>query len=365
MLAPDPNDAIARLTDAYADIVGIDNFALSCQSIQIVPIPDEPDWLPPVAGEFKRLDAAADVWQLDRAQVWAPVILAFQNYSAVFSAFAGLAKPQANDAHMWIELLTQTLLPQVAKSLATTQAAERELQGMMQAFNSVLPQMDASIEAGWNALASEEQQMLALTEELGELVSAVQALGSKITSDAIGSDTGIAQSAVSMLYSAGAAGAAATVPVLGLVVAVLSIGKSFYTLIEDDQQLISQMNKINALKLQLSGEALGLALTKSTLQTLYSIQAQYLGLRDALPLLVDLWANQQSKLQDAVAALRAGASPDAYLDLATLPTALAAWQTIDTFVAHFSKTDFTVGAPVTIDIGKAQIRPTFPSLARA
>lgn len=366
MLAPDPKDAIGRLTDTYQGIVGIDNFALTCQSIAIVPIADEPDWLPPVAVEFDQLGDAANAWQLDRAQIWAPVILAFQNYSAVFAGVADLGSPgKSNNATLWIEVLSQTLLPEVGKSLAMTQAADRQLQARMQAFSDVLPQLEASIAAGWNALANEERQMLELTEQLGELVSSVQALGSKITSDAISSDTGIAQSAVSMLYTAGADGVAASVPVLGLVVAVLSIGKSFYDLIEDDKQLITLMNRINAIKVQLSGQALGLALTKSTLQTLYSVEAQYLALRDTLPLLVDLWANQQTKVQDAIEALKAGAQPDRYLDLVALPKAQLAWQTVDTFVAHLSKTDVTVGEPVTIDIGKAEIRPTFPTLARA
>lgn len=366
MLSPDVPDAIDKLTDAYAGIVGIDNFALSCESIQIVPIPDQPDWLPAVADEIKQLDAAADAWQQERGEIWAPVILAFQDYFSVFSGVTKTLDPsKTNDADFWIKVLGETLLPQVNKSLAATQGAEKELKQRMSAFSVVLPQMDKSIAEGWNALASEEQQMLQLTEQLGELVNTVQGLGSKLTSDAIASDKGIAQSAVSMLYAAGAAGAQASIPIVGLVVAVITIGKSFYDLIEDDNQLIATMNQINAIKAQLSGEALGLALTKSTLQTLYSVEEQYLSLRDALPGLIDLWVTQQSKIEDAIDALQAGAQPDQYLDLKTLPKALVAWQSINTFVAQISKTDITVGEPVTIDITQAEIRPTFPTFARA
>ena len=365
MLSPDVADTLGKLTDAYSGILWIDNFAMSCQSIQIVPIPDEPAWLPLVSAEFKQLDTAADAWQQDRGDVWAPVLLAFENYFAIFSGVAKLLDPaKTDDADFWITTLSGTLLPEVNRSLAATRAADQELDTRMAAFSAVLPAMDKSIEAGWTALSSEEQKMLELTEKLGALGQTVLSLGSKLTSDVIATDKGVAQSAVTMLYTAGAAGAEAAVPVVGLVVAVVTIGKSFYDMVEDDQQLIDTMNQINTIKADLSVQALGLALTKSTLQTLYKVEEQYLALRDALPGLVDLWTNQQSKIQDAIDALQAGAQPNQYLDLKTLRTALVAWQQIDDFVGQISKIDTTVGEPVTIDVAKAEIRPTIASLPR-
>jgi hypothetical protein len=365
MFSPDVADTRDKLTDAYAGILGIDHFALSCESIQIVPIPDEPDWLPAVSAEFAQLDTAADAWQSDRGKIWAPVLLAFQNFFASFSGVAKMLDPaKTNNADFWITILGQTLLPAANASLAATQGAEKELATRMSAFSAVLPKMDQSIAEGWTALAGEEQQMLKLTEQLGELVQSVQSLGTKLDSDAIATGKGVAQSAVSLLYTAGAAGAEAAVPVVGLVVAVLTIGKSFYDMVEDDQELIADMDKINALKAELSDEALGLALTKSTLQTLYSVEEQYLALRDAIPLLVDLWTTQQTKIQDAIDALQAGAQPDQYLDIKTLPKALVDWQSVNDFVTQILKIDITVGEPVTIDIAKSEVRPTLATLPR-
>ncbi len=364
MLAPDVNDTQDKLTDAYSNIVGMDGFALSCDSISIATLPDEPSWLPAVAVEVQQLDAAADAWQLQRASVWAPVILAFEDYYAMFSGVAGLSPTTNNDAGFWIKLLGETLLPQVNQSLAATQASDQLLKQCMNAFSVVLPAMNASIAQGWDALADEEQQMLQLTEQLGELVESVQALGATLTSDGIASDKAIAQSAVSLLYEVGSAGLEATLPVAGVAMAVISIGQSFYSLIADDNQLISDMNQINATKEQLSEDALGVALTKSTLQTLYRLEGQFLVLRDALPALVDLWVTQQAKTQDAIDALQAGAQPDQYLDLLTLPQALAAWTSINTFVTQLAKTDIGVGEPVTIDIAAATVRPTFPDFLR-
>lgn len=359
MLAPDVNDTLDKLTDAYSNIVGLDSFALSCESIRIAQIPDEPAWLTAVTAEVRQLDAAADAWQQDRAAVWAPVILAFQDYYAIFTGVATQSPATNNSSTFWIKLLAETLLPQVNKSLAATQAANTELEERMKAFSAVLPEMNQSIAQGWSALGDEEEQMLQLTEQLGELVDSVEALGSKMTSDDIAVGKGIAQSSVSLLYAAASAGAEAALPIAGVAMAVISIGTSFYTLIADDNQLITTMNQINATKAQLSNDALGVALTKSTLQTLYRIEGQYLVLRDALPALVDLWVTQQAKTQDAIDALQAGAQPDQYLDLLTLPQALAAWTSINTFVTQLSETDLGVGEPVTIDIAQAEIRPTF------
>lgn len=365
MLSPSVPDSLEKLTDAYSGILALDNFALTCNSIQIVPLPKPPEWLPAVSTEIQQLDAAADAWQQDRSAVWTPVILAFQHFIASFSGVATMLDPKTrNDPEFWIDVLGQTLLPEVGRSLAATQAAEQELKVRMDQFSAVLPQMDKSIQAGWSALASEEQQMLALTEKLGELNQTVTALGSKLSSDAIATGKGVAQSAVTMLYTAGAAGAAASVPIVGLVVAVLTIGKSFYDMIEDDNQLIATMDQINATKAELSDDALGVALTKSTLQTLYSVEMQYLALRDAIPGLVDLWTNQQTRVEDAIEAIKAGAQPDQYLDLKTLPKALVDWQAISTFVGQMSTMDVMVGEPVTIDIANAEVRPTFPALAR-
>lgn len=364
MLAPDINTTQDKLTAAYSSILAVDSFAVTTQSIQIVKLPDEPDWLPDVREEIAELDDAADSWQLDRANIWSPVILAFKNYFSIFSAVATTLNPQTHQsAEFWIDMLSKTLLPAVNDSLNATEVSEKELQNRMQAFSVVLPQIDQSIAQGWTALANEEKAMLKLTQQLGALQANVEALGSKLNTDSIASGKTVAQSAVTMLYAAGAAGAEAAVPILGLVVAVLSIGKTFYDLISDDDQLISLMNQINAITAELTSDAVGMALTKSTLQTLYSVELQYVALRDALPALVDLWINEKTKIEDTIDALKAGAAPDQYIGILTLPQALTAWQTINTFVDQITTMDITVGEPVTLDIAKAEIRPTFATLS--
>ena len=359
MLAPVVNDAMDKLTDAYSGIAAIDNFSISCQSIAIAKLTQDPDWLPPVRVEIAMLNQDAGAWQLARPAIWAPVLASFVNYFSTMSGVADAYDPKGNnETAVWIKLLQDTLLPAVSNCLKTCQAADLALRTKTSSFSAVLPQLDKSIQAGWDALGSEEQEMLKLAEQLGGLFQTVQSLGATLDSDIISSGKDYTQTAVTMLYEAAAAGEAAEIPIVGIVVAVFTIGKSFYDIIKDDDELIAAMDQINKVKAALSDEALAVALTKSTLQTLYSLEAQYLALRDAIPELIDLWTTEQSKVEDAINALQAGANPNQYLDLLTLPIALADWTSINDFVGKVINLDATVGQPVTIDIGKAEIRPT-------
>ncbi|NIE78450.1 hypothetical protein F3J45_28905 [Pantoea sp. Ap-967] len=273
MLVCDPQDVIARLTDAYADIVALDNFALSCQGIKVGRLAEEPAWFTQVAIEFRRLDAAADVWQLDRPLVWLPVLQAFREYATTFTASAWLVAPEvANDGRLWADLLKQRLLPKIARSLAATRAADKELKGMIRAFGSPQPQMRTAIAAGLQALASEPQQTLKPSTRQAHLTRAVAAMG--------------------------------------------------------------------------------------------GIQAHYLTLRDALPRLVEVWEAQQASLDQALAALTAGAQPSDCPGLTSLPGALAAWQVIDAFVAHLAQHDASNASAPLIDLSSGDLSPICPSLTR-
>jgi hypothetical protein len=359
MLAPDVNDTFQKLTSAYSGILAIDNFSSASQSIQIVQLPKDPDWLPPVREEISELTTASDAWQMARPQIWSGTLLAFVNYIHTFSGFASTVKAsKPTTAAEWIALLQQTLLPAVGAALAATQSAERQVADKLTPFSGVLPLMDKSIQAGWDALAGEEQDMLKLTEQLGELNQTVQNLGVQLDSSIISSGKSYISTTVTMLYTAAAAGEAATVPVLGLAVAVFTTAKSFYDLVKNDDDLIAALHQINQVKAELSDDALGVALTKSTLQTLYSLEEEYLAAKDALPGLIDLWTAQQTSIQDTINALQAGANPDQYFDLLTVPIAQTSWQQINGFLQNLMNIDVTVGEPVTIDIAKAEVYPT-------
>ncbi len=355
MLAPSINTTMNRLTDGYTSIQSLDGFSATVSNLAVVKLDPDPDWLPAVRDELGTLRTDAGNWFDVRSDIWAPVLVNFYNYSSTFQGFVSAAGRSQPDAAQWLEMLEQALLPDLDKCVASARTSASDIEKARAAFSAVLPAIDKSIQEGWSALGSEEQDMLKLAEEIGNLNAIAQSFSAKLTSDAISGGKSYVQSTISLMYAAVAAGTAATIPILGIASAVFSIGKSFYDLIADNQQLIDTMERIAQLQQQLSADAVRLALTKATLQVLYQLEETYLASQDALPALVDLWVLEQTKVQDAINALRAGADPSMYFDLLTLKPAQTNWIEITNFVSQLQKIDVQVGAPVVLDMAHAKI----------
>jgi hypothetical protein len=359
MLAPSIDGAKNDLTQAYQSILSLDGFATTTSDLQIVKLPKDPDWLPPVRTELDQLHAAANEWTIARPDIWSPVLVAFIDYITTFRSFAATAKNGGfTTTQEWIDGLEKLLLPELQSNLSKSKAIHADLETKRSHFSAVLPQIDKSIQQGWSELGKEEKEMMQLASEIGGLQQLASSYGAKLTSDALSGGKSYVSSAVSLLYAAGAAGAEASIPILGIVTTVFAIGKSFYDIIEDNEKLIKTMTRIAALQQELSADAQGLALTKGTLQVLYNLEKNYLASSDAMPLIIDLWSAEETKVQDAINALKAGAKPDHYLDLLTLQIADTNWEEIIDFVTRITQSDIQIGQPVTLDIGKATIEPT-------
>lgn len=309
MFAPSINTTMNRLTDGYTSIQSLDGFSATVNNLAVVKLDPDPDWLPPVRVELGTLRTDAGKWFDVRSDIWAPVLVNFYNYTSIFEAFVSTASKTKLSSAKWQQLLNDALLPELDQCVTSARTSVSQMESARAAFSAVLPMIDKSIQQGWSAMGSEEQDMLKLSEEIGNLHAIAQSYSAKLTSDVISGGKSYVQSTISLIYAAVAAGAAATIPILGIASAVFAIGKSFYDIIEDNQQLIDTMNRIAELQQQLSADAVRLALTKATLQVLYQLEETYLASKDALPALVDLWELEQTKVQDAINALAAGLTP--------------------------------------------------------
>lgn len=358
MLSPLLNDAITRLTNSYATIESLNNFSQSATRLVVVKLPDEPNWLPPVRFEFSELSAAGTGWIDVSPTAAVPLFSTVVNYVPQFLAVANTAKNAGGNlsAEEWIKLL-QTLVGPLQNNLADLGSAKDKVERALANIAAIMPALDKSIGAGWAELGDEEQLAVQLAEALGGLVDKVTSLGAKLDADAVSSGQSMLKTTVSMMYSAVSAGVEASIPVLGIAAAVFSIGKSFYDIIKDNQDLIDAMNKINALQAQLTANAVQIALTKSTLQTLYKLEAMYLAVDDAIPALIDMWQAELTKVQDAINALNAHAQPDRYLDLETIQIAATNWQGLADYEAKLENAISTLGGVVTINIGQSSITP--------
>jgi hypothetical protein len=357
MFAPTFSDASTRLTDSYATAQSLTGFANTVNAIAILNLPDEPDWLGPVRTEVVALQKTASSWVVASPGVVSPLLLAFIDYAPQFLALAKTVgtDPATFSKAQWLDLLG-TLKTSVAGSITKTTGAKTAVEAQLAAIAKLLPQIDASIQAGWDALADEEQQMLKVAEAMGSFVGKVEDLGVSITASEIGGGKDFFINNVDFIYSGIAEGGAeASIPVIGFVAALFTIGETFYDIIEDDNKLIEDMNQINELQSELSAEAVQVTLTKSTLQTLYLLQDQYLATHDAIPELIDLWQAQSDRVDDAIDAIEAGAEPALYLDIIAIPAAAAVWQQLLDFANAFVSFQAKNGPPVTIDIGAKTI----------
>ncbi len=358
MLAPDINSSQNDLTESYQSILSLDGFATTITSLRIVKLPKDPDWLPHVRNELKTLSTDSYDWHNQRADIWSPIPLSFINYGSTFKGLADTAKVSGfKTKENWIKVLEDVLLPALRENIKNCKAADADLSTCRSKFSAVLPQIDESIQVGWTELGKEEKLMLKLAGEIGGLEQLAASYGAKLTSDVFSGGKSYVSSMMSLLYAAGAAGAEASIPIVGIATTVFAIGKSFYDIIEDNEKLIETMTRVAKLQEQLSNEAQGLALTKGTLQVLYNLEKRYLASRDALPVIIKLWSREEIKVTDAINALKAGASPDQYFDLLTLDVAATNWEVITQFVQKIMDSDFQVGTPVTLDIAKSKINP--------
>jgi hypothetical protein len=353
MLAPDISTMTSQMTDAYNSVVSMDGFSTSVMDLQVIKLQHDPDWLPPVRTELDALRTQAGIWNAKRPDVWAPFLVAVSNYVSTFQSVASAGKNDLDTA-TWLELLGP-LLTTLDDINTKLQSAETEFSDLRGQIAAILPSIDKSIQAGWTALGQEEAEMEDLATQLGNLSAQATAANQKIDSDAISQNKQIISTSVKMLYAVASAGAEASIPILGIAVAVVTIGKGFYDLIEDADKLEGLMRDITAIQAKMTDEAQALALTKGTLQTLYEVEKQYLATRDAMPILIETWSNERQKVQDAIDALKAGASPSQYIDLIKIADAAKAWGSIETFTQNLESADVSLAPPVTFDIAKAKV----------
>lgn len=349
MLAPAINTANDLMTQALNEIVSLDKYATSADNIVIGKLPEDPQWLASVRSRTAALGDAGVAWMMEKPELWSNVLVQFTNYAAAFGGVAELAQGgKIGSASQWVDLLSQVLLPQLARAVAQTNAVEVRVQKALQRFSAIQPLLEASIDEGWQELAHEEQQMIKLATELTRLQDKVAALESSITSGVISSGQGVITTSVKTIYSIVAEGGAAF-SFLSLGASVITVGKSYYDLITATDDIADTLLEIAALQLKASEEAQAAAGTKLILQLVYNLEKSFLAIRDVLPQIATLWSGEQEKVQSAIEALQSGADPQTFFEIFSFPTANANWQAINNFALAIPNLKREVGKPVLLN----------------
>jgi hypothetical protein len=349
MLAPNVNDVLNLLTQAFNEILQIDGYAQTTDNILIGKLEDDPAWLASVRSRVAMLGQQGSSWVAAKPDIWAPILVQFSNYNSAIAAVAEMqSKGQLTTKDQWVRILNDMLLAKLSSAVTTTNAAATALKTHLQAFADIQPLLESSINEGWAALASEEQQMVQIAGQLTHLQDVVASLQDSITSSDISTGQSVVTTTVKTLYNI-ATEAGESFSFLSMVGSALTVGKFFYDVITSTDAVVDTLNRIAALQVKASEEAQAAAGTKMVLQLLYSLQLSFKSIVNTVPEISTMWSNEQDKVQDAIDALNAGADPSSLFDLQTLSIAATSWQTLSQFALAIPSLKSNMGPPVALN----------------
>lgn len=333
MLAPNIFDTNELLTNLYNEIISVSSYSYGVQNTMIGKIPLEPNWIPAVRSEMQIMSVAGANWIQNYPQYWSKILLAFSNYSTIFSAATQEINPNPGSLtnQQYIALLS-SLSQTLSTCASDTQNALNSLADFENGFTSVFPSLNKSINEGWKDLQSEEQEMIAIAQALTQLQNDISNLQSQISSNTISSGKSFVQTNVKIAYDILSEVGEVAIPYLSIASLAYTIGQTFYEIIANTEKINDDLKEIADLQLKATDIAQAAAATKATLQYLYQIEIQFLTIQKHGNGLYTMWMDQKGKIDEAIDAINAGADPRHFLAIMTMPIASTNWNNIQNFV---------------------------------
>lgn len=347
MLSPVINDAKDLLTQAFNEIIALDKYSITNNNILIGKLPEDPDWLPAVRNNIAALGQEGANWILKKPEIWSSILSQFPDYYTSFQSIAQMKEEGKIKDSQWKDLLNEVLYTQLQKAVDTTQKAEAAIQAEYNKFKSYQPLLEESIQKGWAALADEEQQMMNIAEQLVKLQDTVASLESDVTSTVISDGKTITKTAVTTIYKV-VTTTGSSFSYLTMVTSAFTVGKMFYDIISDTEEIDKTLEKIAELQVKASEEAQALAGTKSVLQLLYNLEKTFLTIQDVIPQIIAMWEAERDKVKIVIEGIEAGADPSTYFEIQSIPTANENWEAINQFATTIPNLIQDGGKPVTL-----------------
>lgn len=347
MFCPDVNDTCQMLLNTFNDMLVLKNYANMCNSLQIGKPGDvDPVWLASVRNRVSMLSNSMSMFMSKYPDIFSGILYPFINYQSLFSSFAASRK-QIVGKDQWLEALA-LLKNALGNAAAATTSANLLFQKQYQNVSNIQPLIDQSVQEGWNELASEEKEMVAIATALGALQQTVLDLSDDLTASDISDGQEYIQSTVEIAYDVIMDAEEASIPFLSFASILFTVGKSAYEVIQTSKEIQEDLNKIAELQDKATAEAQAAAGTKATLQVLYNLGKTFLSIQASLPRLAQMWKNEQQKIVDAINALNSGSEPNLVFDIQTMNIANATWTTLLNLVKVIQK-PIATGKPVNID----------------
>lgn len=349
MLSPVINNAEELLTQALNEIMQLDNYAKTSNNIILGKLPKDPAWLSSVRSRVGLLSKAGASWIAEKPDIWSSILVQFPHYASSFSAIADQQSQGLIEPDQWVPLLKDVLYSQLVQAVEVTTKANDQIQAEEEKFKDIQPLLEESIKAGWDALASEEQQMVKIAKALTQLQDEAGSLEDSITSSMISDGKSIIQSSVTTIYKL-VSTTAPSISYLSILTSAFTVGKMYYDIISNSEKIAQDLKKIGELQLEATEEAQAAAGTENVLKLLYNLEKSFLAIQDVVPQIISMWKVEQGKVQEAIEALESGANPDDFFEILTIPTANENWQAINKFALAISKLECTIGKPVILDL---------------
>ncbi len=358
MLSPDIAKSRKVLTDAFNEVLNLDGSALAVTNTQIGVLKPDPDWLADVRTKTAMLAGAGRAWSADKPDLWSAVLVQFVTYADSFGAVAeAQQRGEITTRQQWIDVLQNVLLRDLKTAVAASDSAAKKIKKHADDFQVISPLLRQSIQDGWNELAKEEAEMVAISAALTHLVDLCATLEGSISEKEISSNQSIAITTVKTIYNVMIGEVVAT-SFLSVAGAAYTVGEFFYDIITKTAEVETILGQIADAQVKASAAAQAAAGTKLVLQVLYDMLESFARINDSMPALVAVWEDQQNRMQGTIDALKAGADPEALENLETVPFANRIWQTLKTFVIRIRDKRSEIGRPVILD-------PQFPQKLRA
>ena len=334
MLAPNVMYVKDQLAAAQQTINQVDAFAYASINTSIGKLSPDPDWLQGIRDQLKLLSGTGQQWQLEKPNIWAPLLTQFTNYSSLFSSFADSVGEIGNDREVWLEVLDQ-LKTALSRGENLSRAAEGAFKVKISDLDNVRKVMSSSLDHAWRQLGAEENRMIELATLVTSLQDQVNRLKDELNTTGIDGGKNYMSSTVSITYTI-VSTAGVEVPILSIASLIFSTGKLFYDVIVSDAKIKETIDKVVDARNQMSSAAQAAAMTKAVIQLIDNFDKSLGRVQTKLPDMSEMWKSEKVKVMDAISALNQGAKPQTVAQT-SMRAAAATWNRLSEFVTKLSR----------------------------
>ena len=347
MLAPNAQNVYELLTDSYNNLLNLDALAYSSMNTLVGKLSPDPAWLGQIRNRMALFSDQGSSWQQLKPDIWSEILSPFNTYYALFSGFSEVRNTLKDDKDAWKACLSQ--LSTNLKSIVTkVEAAEVQFNDQLSQLRNVESLLSDCLDEAWTQLSNEEQNMISLATEIGSLQTKLTDLESNLSATEIRDGANYTKTAATISYAI-LTSTGETIPYLSIVSLFYTVGDLIYNLIVTSSDINDTINKIVELRNEMTAEAQAAAMTKALIQMINNFDKKMLTIESKLPNFSALWSCEQSKIDEVINAINAGANPSDVLSLVTMPAACEVWQQLSGFVDKFA-TPASTATPISISI---------------